>query len=661
MSNPLNPLRHAAASTLQFARMATDSDTRIFKLFQLRDIILNRQKELLPQLIPEIFSFIHVDRSTAMRQFLIQFSGELMEQVPIITAPYVVNLYSTLLIQKDCSDAVRAEIGRKIAQFYRMIVLSLRSIGISIPSQRMHGSSTGHNIGGTTSDGLQLWSTFNAVVNKFKMYLKTRRSEFLRVQALNVVESELLFWLPGPTAAAAPGEREESNMDEIRPDHPFIKVELLQTDAEDMLKKLGQWLCSGGPAGFPFSPSVVSQLGRILAHIAVKKPSRAVLVAKLFVSLFNPVDKRSKLLSEMPDTEVQDLCHSAHRLLHHAIVYSTDASGHMATLLKAVNAVENNKSTPFVIEEIEFEDRIGNSAALPVNIQHLSGNKRVAPDNEVIELEERDSEADNTFLFDRVYEALVCYRQQFPDHTRIPARYVIPESPNIPRSLWGVKLGRIFYRMKERGNYKQYHAKVFALGFTFDPMYASAETSANAESEPKEGSKRVRIHRTEDEYLSEVGRFFEALQIYRRFYPDHIRILPTYVVPSGQESLYPAHLWGLDLGYQFSRVLTSNLYKEYKERVIGLGFNLTVRRHAQRPDAEQILEAFGAYKLAYPEQDTVPVKFVVPENTHVFPIQTWGIKLGCIYKEMKKTKGIHKQLYPKVRALGFNLRMIEND
>jgi hypothetical protein len=67
------------------------------------------------------------------------------------------------------------------------------------------------------------------------------------------------------------------------------------------------------------------------------------------------------------------------------------------------------------------------------------------------------------------------------------------------------------------------------------------------------------------------------------------------------------------------------------------------------------LQAFETYKKSY-NRSNVPNSFVVPSNNSIiWPISTWGMKLGTCFRNMNN-EGYHKHLHVKFEAMGYDLQ-----
>lgn len=66
-------------SLMNDVQLASDADTKVAKLGQIKEIVLKRSPQLLKTLSQDIFEFM-LEPSVKIRKFLIQFAGEAFQQ-----------------------------------------------------------------------------------------------------------------------------------------------------------------------------------------------------------------------------------------------------------------------------------------------------------------------------------------------------------------------------------------------------------------------------------------------------------------------------------------------------------------------------------------------------------------------------------------------------
>ncbi|RYG96819.1 hypothetical protein EON65_53835, partial [archaeon] len=84
-------LRDLAIDIINSAKSTKDVRQKVFQLGQLREIVLHRDKTLLPEFIEEIFQFV-VDKSIQLRKFLVTLIGDLLEQDFSLSLPHALNM-----------------------------------------------------------------------------------------------------------------------------------------------------------------------------------------------------------------------------------------------------------------------------------------------------------------------------------------------------------------------------------------------------------------------------------------------------------------------------------------------------------------------------------------------------------------------------------------
>lgn len=553
----------SAASLLEAAKTSSESYGKLLKLQQLRSVILSDPRDSLPTILPEILNFGRQDKSTATAQFLIHLFGELVDVDANLTATNAITLFATF--QQQGSPLVRAAVAKELSRIYAKVILTLSSNGAgSATSTKIKGRS---GLGGSSANKVQectqAWTAFTTMMNEFRGYVTTPSSEILKLYALQLLEAEILFWLPGNSETSA--ATEGGKMEDIPASHPFINVAAMQREAEDSFTKICHWATKGGPVGSPFSPRFLSSLGQILVKIGLHKSSKTSLVAKSLTTLISGTGKGSRA-SAMSDMDLDALRLAIQQLLDASITIESDEESIMGKLLKAVVTVDNSSSVlPAHVDVID------------VVAPKLIGKKRAAG-----KISKKDADSDSD---DELNAAVVADYYDKQD---------------------GSNAEEAKQRMKPRS----------CKGRTFEDVY-------------------------------------EALRCFKRLYPDLSTVSKNYVIPEGTDA-YPERLWGMKLGSTFIGIKHNGAHKDHHDEIAELGFNLSCSFKMMRHEITDIISALAAFKKVHPESESVPSKFVVPENSSEFPESTHGMRLGLIFGGIKKGDA-HRQYRNQILGMGYNL------
>lgn len=226
--------------------------------------------------------------------------------------------------------------------------------------------------------------------------------------------------------------------------------------------------------------------------------------------------------------------------------------------------------------------------------------------------------------FEDILEALRCYRSLYPRRTRVPVPYKVPHgSSDYPSHIWGLKLGVFMKDIIYRGDFREHHDKLEAMGFALTSGYFK-------------------------ECFEDI---LEALRSYRSLYPVHKTVPYTYKVPVGSSD-YPEHVWGMKLGAVMYRIVYSGYYSEHHGKLMELGFAVTTGYYEE--NIENIIEALRCFRMLHPKRKTVPYMYEVDEGSSDYPEHLWGMQLGKVMRQIK-SKGYHVEHHGEIEQLGFTV------
>src|SRR5690349_11012294 len=98
----MSVLGDLAVDIINAAKATKDARQKVFQLEQLREIVLHRDKSLLPDVIGDAFDFM-VDKSVHVRKFLILFGRDLLEEDFSLALPHVLGMFSFFLTESNDS------------------------------------------------------------------------------------------------------------------------------------------------------------------------------------------------------------------------------------------------------------------------------------------------------------------------------------------------------------------------------------------------------------------------------------------------------------------------------------------------------------------------------------------------------------------------------
>jgi hypothetical protein len=327
-------LRDLAVEFINAAKNSKDAKTKLIQLEQVKEIVLHRQRELLPVLISDVLDLM-TDRAALIRKFLIKLASETFLQEPVVVLPKMLELFS--FVMTDSNDSVLSTVARELSRIYGKVVLQI----VSIPESN-------------GQEALHLWKSLKALTHKFSEHLASARSDSLKQNCLNLLEETIVFAIPNVTVTADPrlARRDPRLGRTIKSDaqpaltqntaecislhHTIVSRTALQKEAEEQVLKVVQWLAKGGPANYPFSPSVLSAAAQLLASVGTVRTTAYATVAAKALSLL--IVEKHTLVLAMPSLDLEYMARAATRLLK-AAVHSADPEGQLQKLKAAVNSL----------------------------------------------------------------------------------------------------------------------------------------------------------------------------------------------------------------------------------------------------------------------------------------------------------------------------------
>eukprot|EP01041_Mallomonas_annulata_P002034 gene2034-3952_t len=246
------------------AKVSKDTQSKIFHLEQIKEIIFHREPSLLPHVIPEILDFM-VDRTVSLHKFLIQLAGAALKR-DYSLAPSIISLFN--FIVADAQENTIRTLGNELAKSYDILVIAIANI---------QKKTAGHQ-------AKDLWNQLKYTTQTLLDMLPTSRSEIIRLSCLQLAQSVVMFGYPGNATTNSNIKRlQRHNITEIPLHHPNIDKNTIHSEAEVLLSKMALWARRGGPQENPFTDSEMTQLSRSLGKIAVERTS-AVNTAALSLS-----------------------------------------------------------------------------------------------------------------------------------------------------------------------------------------------------------------------------------------------------------------------------------------------------------------------------------------------------------------------------------------
>ena len=344
-------LRDLAIDLINEAKNAKTPTATLYNLEQVKEIVFHRDTSILSELAPDVINDFMVERSTAIRKFLVSFASRWLQQAFASALPVSLSMYSFLLAS-DSSDSSLKQIAGELTKIYERAVMYI--VGLPIKSRT-----------GAGADPKSYWGSLRSIVTRLTDMISSDRTEQLRAQSLKLAENMVLFGLPAEQlsldprtrhrAVAGAGDGSKASATNIPLTHPFINRNDLEQEAEALFSKMLLWASKGGPQGHPFTPSQMVLLGAMIANIAslrLKKSSNAATALAVLLQ------GKGNMCAAMTGIERDQLARSIQMLLRAALTLADpdNLMGKLRTALDALVALGTETSAvPSVL--VKREDR----------------------------------------------------------------------------------------------------------------------------------------------------------------------------------------------------------------------------------------------------------------------------------------------------------------
>lgn len=325
-------LRDLAIDLINDAKNGKKASATLYNLEQVKEIVFHRDTTILSELAPDVINDFMVERSTAIRKFLMSFaSGWLQRDFPA-ALPVTLAMYSFLLAS-DSSDGSLKQIAGELTRLYDRAVVHI--VGLPIKARAVSGA-----------DPKSYWGSLRSIVTRLTDMISSDRAEQLRAQSLKLAENMVMFGLPAEQvsldprlarsrAAAAGGDGSKASVTNIPLTHPFINRNDLEQEAEALFSKMLLWASKGGPQGHPFTPSQMVLLGTMIANIASLRPKKSSNAATALAVLLTG---KGNMCAAMTGVERDQLARAIQNLLR-AAKAQADPDNLMGKLRTALDAM----------------------------------------------------------------------------------------------------------------------------------------------------------------------------------------------------------------------------------------------------------------------------------------------------------------------------------
>lgn len=342
MSSTLHDL---VIEILNQSKLADDGKSKLFKLEQIKEIILYRDSTLLPLVINDIMDFM-TERAPSIRRFLVFLFGDAIRKNNSLWMK-AVTLFNYLMSDTP-ADLVLKALTIEMTKLYATFIRSIANL----PQKTAY---TTHN-----TDPKELWNQIRSICSTLLDLITSSKNEEIRVRCIKFAEVIVLF---GTVKDNQQIHSNAYNVADISLHNSHIDRNIVQSDADTLLGKMALWARRGGPQENPFQLSELIQLGTSISRVAIERPtSRKISILALSfllsdlkrvaaVSSATTLTSTTDKLSMASVTDLKStLVEAAMRVLdkvddNNCQTQTVDVKASVAKLREALQVVRNSETT----------------------------------------------------------------------------------------------------------------------------------------------------------------------------------------------------------------------------------------------------------------------------------------------------------------------------
>lgn len=201
--------------------------------------------------------------------------------------------------------------------------------------------------------------------------------------------------------------------------------------------------------------------------------------------------------------------------------------------------------------------------------------------------------------FELVIIALLWYQKLHGDML-VKTKFIVPDSPDWPSEVRGLKLGFITTNIRRGSSYFDKREELAAIGFVYECQH-------------KYGYDLIR----------------EALVRYKELH-SHVNVPARYSIPKDC-SEWPVQLRGINLGTVVHDIRRGT-YSDKKDDILSLGFQYVVRK---KFDYDCVKIAIYKFRELNHGSTRIPAVYNIPYDDPWYPEETWGMFLGSIANRIR--------------------------
>ncbi len=183
----MTSLQDLVTDYINDAKSAQDSQSKLFVLEQIKEVVLHRDVSIIKNVAAGIFDLI-VDKSISVRLFLLKLGSQLMKVDGASVFPYFLNMVHFLV--SDTNEKVLLAVSKDFQHYHNKLVSLISTMPIAVTKTTQ-----------TLTDPRYLWQQFKTIKSRLHEFITSTRSDALKLNCMRLYETEIVFGLIVPAAS----------------------------------------------------------------------------------------------------------------------------------------------------------------------------------------------------------------------------------------------------------------------------------------------------------------------------------------------------------------------------------------------------------------------------------------------------------------------------
>jgi len=257
-----------ATELINDAKTSSEAEETVFKLDQLKEVVLHREVALLPEVFPAAVELM-TRPSVKIKKFLVKFAAESISRSAAVITDFI-SLYSFFV--EESHDVIRRAVVVQLSRVYDKAAMAV----VNMSSDKGRAA---------TAKVMNTWDSLHTLITKCIDLISAVPSDApgsdqFRTEILKLSEAVVYFGFPagqhsdsGGSSAGAHGQYHKHTVADIPLNHPHMNRDAVERETEALYSKLVLWLTRGGSASSHFTSSLLFILASTVAKIVTDRPS----------------------------------------------------------------------------------------------------------------------------------------------------------------------------------------------------------------------------------------------------------------------------------------------------------------------------------------------------------------------------------------------------